>query len=147
MENCIFCKIIKGEIPCEKVYEDADFLAFLDINPLSPGHTQVIPKKHYRYVWDVSNAGKFFEIVKKIALAQKKAFNADIIRSQIYGEEIPHAHIWIWPDIKGDASNLKENGEKIIAAIIWPPQASPLWFSVQLYHQEQDHGSSARVWC
>lgn len=51
--NCIFCEIVKGEIPAYKVYEDGNFLAFLDINPQSPGHTQVITKKHYRWVWDV----------------------------------------------------------------------------------------------
>ena len=117
MDNCIFCKIVKGEIPSTKVYEDENFLAFLDIHPLGSGHTQVIPKKHYRWVWDVPNAGEFFEIVKKIALAQKKAFNAEIIRSQIYGEEVTHAHIWVWPEIVGDKENLKENGKKIIQAL------------------------------
>lgn len=115
--NCIFCKIIKGEIPCIKVYEDEHFIAILDIHPMGPGHTQVIPKTHYRFVWDVPNAGEFFEITKKIALAQKKAFNTDIIRSQIYGEEIHHAHIWIWTDIQGDINNLKENAQKIISML------------------------------
>ncbi|TSC78056.1 MAG: Hit-like protein involved in cell-cycle regulation [Parcubacteria group bacterium Gr01-1014_24] len=116
MENCIFCKIIKKEIPCTKVYEDENFLAFLDINPMGPGHTQVIPKKHYRWVWDVPNAGEFFEVAKKIALAQKKAFNADIVRSQVYGEEISHAHIWVWPEVAGDEKDLVGNAKKIISA-------------------------------
>ena len=113
MDDCIFCKIVKGEIPTNKVYEDDDFLAFLDINPLGPGHVQVISKKHYRWVWDVPSAGEFFEVVKKIALAQKKAFNAEIIRSQIYGEDIPHAHIWIWPETSGDLKDFTLNAEKI----------------------------------
>ncbi|MEI7709286.1 MAG: HIT domain-containing protein [bacterium] len=113
MDNCIFCRIIKREIPAEIVYEDANFLAFLDINPQGPGHTQIIPKTHYRWVWDVPNVGEYFEIVKKIALAQKKAFNAEIVRSQIYGEEVPHAHIWVWPEIEGDLKNFKENAKKI----------------------------------
>jgi histidine triad (HIT) family protein len=117
MTDCIFCKIIKGEIPCTKVYEDEDFLAFLDIRPLAPGHTQIIPKVHYRWVWDVPNAGEYFEVAKKIALAQKKAFNVEIVRSQIYGEEIPHAHIWVWPEISGDGKNLSENAEKIKNAL------------------------------
>ncbi|MDQ3076106.1 MAG: HIT domain-containing protein [bacterium] len=116
-DACIFCKIVNGGIPCTKVYEDENFLAFLDIRPLGPGHTQVIPKKHYKYVWDVPNAGEYFEVAKKIALAQKKAFNADFIRSQIYGQEVPHAHIWVWPEIPGDGSNLKENAEKIISRL------------------------------
>ena len=117
MDNCIFCKIVKGEIPSTKIYEDENFLAFLDIRPIAPGHTQIIPKKHYRWVWDVPNLGEFFEVARIIALAQKKAFKADIIRAQVYGEEIPHAHIWVWPEVPGDAKDLKGNAEKIIAAL------------------------------
>ena len=115
--NCIFCKIIKKEIPANIVYEDENFLAFLDIHPLSPGHTQVIPRKHYRYVWDIPNAGEYFEVAKKIALAQKKAFSADIIRSQIYGEEVYHAHIWLWPEVPGESKDLAVNAQKIITAL------------------------------
>ena len=121
MENCIFCKILKGEVPSTKVYENEKFLAFLDIYPLSPGHTQVIPKEHYRWVWDVPNAGEFFEVAKKIALAQKKAFKADMVRSQIYGEDVSHAHIWVWPEIIGDTKNFTENAKKIIDAISQAP--------------------------
>ena len=117
MNECIFCKIIKGEIPSVKVYEDENFLAFLDIRPMGPGHTQIIPKKHYRWVWDMPNVGEFFEITKKIALAQKKAFNADTVRAQVYGEEIPHAHIWVWPEVVGEVKNLEENAKKIIQAL------------------------------
>jgi len=123
-KDCIFCKIVKGEIPCTKIYEDENFLAFLDIRPVGPGHTQVIPKKHYRWVWDLpaqagvlGNLGEYFMVAQKIALAQKKAFNADIIRSQVYGEEIPHAHIWVWPEAVGDEKDLKGNAEKIISAL------------------------------
>ena len=117
MENCIFCKIVKKEIPANIVYEDENFLAFLDIKPLGPGHSQIIPKAHYRWVWDVPNVGAFFEIAKKIALAQKKAFNADIVRAQVYGEEIPHAHIWVWPETVGEEKDFKGNAEKIIRAL------------------------------
>jgi len=117
MVDCIFCKIATGEIPSCKVYEDKNFLAFLDINPESPGHVQVIPKKHYRWVWDVPNVGDYFEVVRKIALAQKKAFGADIVRAQVYGEEIAHAHIWVWPEVAGDEKDLIGNAKKIIAAL------------------------------
>ena len=117
MDTCIFCKIIKKEIPAKIVYEDKDFLAFLDIKPMGPGHTQIIPKKHYRWVWDVPNVGEYFEVAKKIALAQKKAFNADLIRSQIYGEEISHAHIWIWPETVGDERDFEGNARKIISSL------------------------------
>ena len=111
--KCIFCGIVAGTIPSTKIYEDADFLAFADIHPVGPGHTLIIPKTHYRYVWDVPNIGAYFEVVKKIALAQKKAFAADVIRSQVYGEEIFHAHVWVWPNVPGDVTNIKGNAEKI----------------------------------
>jgi len=97
MKDCVFCKIVKREIPAHIVYEDADFLAFLDIRPQSPGHTLVIPKTHYRWVWDVPNVGEYFEAVKKIAMAQKKAFGTDFILSKVVGEDVPHAHVWVFP--------------------------------------------------
>ena len=53
MDDCIFCKIIKGEIPCYKVYEDDKVIAFLDVNPLSKGHTLVMPKEHFETVLDI----------------------------------------------------------------------------------------------
>lgn len=115
MENCIFCKIVQKEIPAEIVFENDEFLAFLDIHPQAPGHAQVIPKAHYRWVWDVPNAGAYFEIVKKIAKAQQKAFGTDWILSRIIGDEVPHAHIWVFPEngATGDKNNLPENAEKI----------------------------------
>lgn len=120
MENCIFCKIVKGEIPAHKVYEDENFFAFLDINPRSPGHTQIIPKKHYRWVWDIPNAGEYFEVAKKIAKAQRKAFRTESIWSRITGEEVSHAHIWIFPsekEAKGNKKDFANNMEKIKSAL------------------------------
>jgi histidine triad (HIT) family protein len=102
MENCIFCKISKKEIPCFEVFEDEKFLAFLDINPRNPGHTLVIPKEHFRWVWDVSYLGEYFEIVGKIAKAIQKAMKTDFIVSFIIGEEVPHAHIHLVPRFKED---------------------------------------------
>lgn len=115
MENCVFCKIVKGEIPSHKVYEDDNFLAFLDINPQSPGHCMVIPKKHYRWVWDVPHVGDYFEVARKIALAQKKAFQTDWILSKVVGEDVPHAHIWVFPnsEVAGDKNDFAGNAEKI----------------------------------
>ena len=118
MENCIFCKIVKGEIPSHKIYEDNDFLAFLDIRPESPGHALVIPKKHYRWVWDVPSAGEYFEVVKKIALTQQKDFGTEQILSKVVGEEVPHAHIWVFPfppTTTGDKKDFPGNAEKIKA--------------------------------
>ena len=119
MENCIFCKIVDGEIPAYKVYEDENFLAFLDIHPQSPGHTQVIPKKHFRWVWDVENVGQYFEVARKIAVAQQKAFDTDFILSKIVGDEIEHAHIWIYPNnnVVGDKMDFENNLKKIRAEL------------------------------
>ncbi|MFA6519323.1 MAG: HIT domain-containing protein [Candidatus Paceibacterota bacterium] len=117
--GCIFCKIVSGEIPATKIYEDENYLAFLDIHPQAPGHAQVIPKTHYRWVWDVPNVGEYFEVVRKIAKAQQKAFDTDWILSRIVGDEVAHAHIWVFPKngAKGDKNNLSENAEKIRQAL------------------------------
>lgn len=120
-DNCIFCQIAEHKIPSEIVYEDDKFVAFLDINPRSPGHVQVIPKRHYRWVWQVPNAGEYFEVVKKIAAAQQKAFRQEAVWSRITGEDVEHAHIWIFPDPRdgktgGDKNDLAGNAEKIRAA-------------------------------
>ena len=119
-ENCIFCKIIDKKIPSQIVYEDDSFLAFLDIHPRAPGHVQVIPKDHYRWVWDTPNAGAYFEIAQKIAKAQQKAFGQEMIRSQIFGDEVHHAHIWLWPNLPLDGSetDLETIREKIKAALM-----------------------------
>ena len=116
MTSCIFCKIVKGEIPANVVWQDDDFLAFLDIRPQSPGHALVIPKKHYRWVWDVPNVGEYFEAVKKIALAQKKAFSTDFVLSKVVGEDVHHAHIWVFPNdgVTGEKMDFEGNKKKII---------------------------------
>lgn len=113
--NCIFCKIVAKQIPAHIVYEDDSFLAFLDIRPLSPGHTLIIPKDHYRWVWDVPKLGSYFEIAGKIAKAQQKAFGQEMIQSRIIGEEVPHAHIWIYPaeSATGDKKDFEGNAQKI----------------------------------
>lgn len=133
-ENCIFCKIVQKTIPAHIVYEDDNFLAFLDINPLSPGHTLVIPKKHHRWVWDLPTLssdkngseatndptiGDYFTIVGKIANAQRKAFGVEQIISKVIGKEVPHAHVWIYPpkETSGKKDDFETNAQKIIASI------------------------------
>src|ERR1700733_1426452 len=119
MEDCIFCKIVRGEIPSYKVYEDDDFLAFLDIHPQSPGHVQVIPKTHYRWIWDIPNIGAYFEVARKIAKAQQKAFATDWILSKSVGDEIHHAHLWVFPNDKvaGDKNAFEKNAQLIRQAL------------------------------
>ncbi|MBI2027728.1 MAG: HIT domain-containing protein [Deltaproteobacteria bacterium] len=111
--GCVFCKIVNGEIPSVKVYEDAQFLAFLDIHPQSPGHSQVIPKKHFRWVWDVPNIGAYFEACQKIAKAMQKAFNTDIVHSRIIGDEVEHSHIWLIPIHDQKLKNNEDIAQKI----------------------------------
>jgi histidine triad (HIT) family protein len=117
--NCIFCKIVAGESPAYTVYEDENFLAFLSIFPTAPGHTLIIPKDHHRWVWDVPNVGNYFEVARKVAKAQQQAFNTEMIRSKIVGEEVPHAHIWVFPHDQsvGTKENFIENAEKIKRAM------------------------------
>ena len=119
MDNCIFCKIVKKETPAHIVYEDDDFVAFLDIHPQSPGHAQIVPKQHCRWVWDVPNIGAYFEIVRKIALAQQKAFDTEMILCQVIGEDVPHAHVWIFPNssVESDPKDFESNKNKIIEAL------------------------------
>ncbi|MEM1535757.1 MAG: HIT domain-containing protein [Candidatus Pacearchaeota archaeon] len=102
MLDCVFCKIVKGKLPCYKIYEDKNFLAFLDIRPLNPGHTLVIPKKHYRWVWDVPNIESYYKVVKRIANAIRKAMKTDWIISLVIGEAVPHAHVWLVPRFEND---------------------------------------------
>lgn len=102
MENCIFCKIAKNESPSYKFYEDKNFIGFLSIVPLNKGHALVIPKKHYRWVWDHPEIGKYFEVVQKIAVAMKKAFNTDFVIGAQVGEEVPHAHVALIPRYEND---------------------------------------------
>lgn len=116
--DCIFCKIIAKDIPANVIYEDADFIAFMDIRPLAPGHALVIPKQHYRWVWDVPNIGRYFEVAQKVARAQRAAFGDEQITSKVIGEEVEHAHVWLIPGkaAKGDKNDFAGNAEKIRAA-------------------------------
>jgi histidine triad (HIT) family protein len=97
MEQCIFCQIVAGKIPCYKVYEDEHFLAFMDVFPRVKGHALVIPKQHYRWTYDVPEFGTYWEVVKKIALDIQKKLNANFISFLTMGEAVPHAHIHILP--------------------------------------------------
>ncbi|MGH7175664.1 MAG: HIT family protein [Minisyncoccia bacterium] len=117
MPDCVFCKIVRGELPSYKVYEDKDFLAFIDIHPETPGHVQVIPKQHYRWIWDVPNFGDYFEVVKKIARAQQKAFGTDWIIQKSVGDEVHHAHVWVIPsdEASGDKMDFETNAKKLRA--------------------------------
>ncbi len=103
-DECLFCKIVRGEIPSGKVYEDSGFIAFLDINPRNPGHTLVVPKKHYETLFDVpdNETGEMILIVKKVASAVKNTMKAEGIsigqsNGRAAGQVIPHLHFHVIP--------------------------------------------------
>lgn len=102
--NCIFCKIAKGEIPCNKVFENKKFLVFLDIKPVNQGHLLIIPKKHI--IWmqeaDDKTIAEIFKLTKKMMLALKKGLKCDYIQESVVGNEVPHFHIHLIPRYAGD---------------------------------------------
>ncbi|HZG27182.1 histidine triad (HIT) family protein [Ensifer adhaerens] len=134
-DNNIFAKILRGEIPAFKVYEDDDTLAFMDVMPQSTGHTLVIPKAPSRNLLDADPAvlSKTIPVVQKIAVAAKKAFAADGIQIVQFnepasGQTVYHLHFHIIPRFEGvalkphsgkmeDMEVLKANAEKLKAAL------------------------------
>ncbi len=109
MQDCIFCKIIKGEIPNYRVYEDNKVLAFLDINPHAKGHTVVIPKVHAETLLDLNEEliGPLFKGVKIVQekldqVLQPEGYNLGINHGEMAGQAIPHLHIHILPRYLGD---------------------------------------------
>ncbi len=109
MENCIFCKIAKREIPAKIVYEDDFTIAFLDISPCAEGHTVVIPKQHFEKFTDMEeeDAGNLFASVQKVAKAVEKALNIQasnigLNNGKAAGQEVPHVHVHIIPRYEGD---------------------------------------------
>lgn len=99
MEESIFTKIIKGEIPCHKIYEDEQTFAFLDIRPKTPGHTLIIPKKQIEFVWDLDDETyqAVMATAKKIALKIREVTNCTYVGELVSGDEIPHAHVHVYP--------------------------------------------------
>ena len=113
MSDCIFCKIVAGEIPSYKIYEDEKFLAFLDIMPWTEGHTLVIPKQHVEWVWDYPETGDYFATVAKIARHLRKV-SRDVVRSNIDGWQVPHAHIHLKPTKNNTFTGEKKSHEELV---------------------------------
>ena len=99
MEDCLFCKIIKGEIPSYKIWENENFFAFLNINPINPGHTILVPKKHLNYIFDLEEPlySEIFRTARKLSESLKKATGAKRVALAIEGFVIPHIHIHLVP--------------------------------------------------
>ncbi len=95
----IFSKIIAGEIPCYKVAESDKYFAFLDINPVTKGHTLVVPKKEVDYIFDQTDEefSEHFLFAKQVAAAIKKVISCNRVGICVMGLEVPHAHIHLVP--------------------------------------------------
>ncbi len=105
MEKCIFCKIIKGELDTNKVFEDQNFLSFLTIEPVNIGHILVIPKKHVVWMQEADDIliADIFKLSKKLMIALKKSTQCDFVEVLVVGEEIPHLHVHLIPRYLNDA--------------------------------------------
>lgn len=99
MQDSIFTKIIKGEIPAHKIYEDEKTLAFLDIHPVSDGHVLVVPKVQVEFVWDLADEDyrAVMDTAKKIALHLREVTGKPYIGERITGVDVPHAHVQLIP--------------------------------------------------
>ena len=112
-ENCIFCKILAGEIPSTVVYEDDDFKAIVDVNPAARGHVIILPKNHAANIYELpdEDASKIMVVAKKIATAIKKAYNCDGVNilqnnGEAAGQTVFHLHVHVIPRFKGDTVNI-----------------------------------------
>lgn len=117
--ECIFCKIVRGELPSSKVYEDDDILAFIDIGPIVKGHTLVIPKQHFDPLTATppETLCKIIKVVQKVAAAQLALLKADGINitqanGTIAGQVVPHIHFHVIPRFQNDQHSWNWNAGK-----------------------------------
>jgi len=130
--NCIFCKIIAGEIPATKILENDKVFAFLDIRPVNPGHVLVIPKAHHEMMTGTPDelVSEVFITAKKIMTAIKQALRADYVAVSVVGTEVPHFHVHLipryfrdnmeafWPTKEyGKKEQMREVAERIVKEI------------------------------
>jgi histidine triad (HIT) family protein len=127
MDECIFCKIVDGELPSYKIWEDESVFAFLDINPVNEGHVLIIPKFHYQNMVDVPDdvLAKVFVRAKELMKIIKEVMKADYVAVSIVGIDVPHFHVHLvpryyddgladfWPTKKYEEGKAEEVVEKI----------------------------------
>ncbi|WP_027370629.1 HIT family protein [Desulfovermiculus halophilus] len=109
MQECIFCRILRGEVPCEKVYATSNVLAFLDVAPISAGHTLVVPAHHYPTLWEVpddlaTELHKALRVVGDAILKAVQASGLNVVMNNFAsaGQVVPHAHWHLIPRHEGD---------------------------------------------
>jgi len=113
MDECLFCKIVRGELPAHKIYETDKVLAFLDIRPVNAGHTLVIPKTHSKNIFDIApeDWAAVAEAARVVAIAMENGLNADGVNlgmnnREHAGQVVPHSHIHVIPRFRGDGFKL-----------------------------------------
>jgi histidine triad (HIT) family protein len=107
LNDCVFCRILAGEVPADMVLEDADFVAFLDARPVFKGHVLVVPRRHYVTLADlpVAAVGPLFERVRLVSAALPAALGAQgtfVALNNIVSQSVPHLHVHVVPRTKGD---------------------------------------------
>jgi histidine triad (HIT) family protein len=125
-ETCIFCKIVKNQIPADIIHKTKTTLTFLDINPTMPGHLLVIPKKHYEWMQDVPDSliTDVYTEAKKLMKALIKSMGADYVTLTVVGKDVPHFHVHLLPRYYNDglkpwpAKKYKPGEKEIVAAKI-----------------------------
>lgn len=112
-ENCIFCKILSGDIPSTTVYEDESFQAILDVNPAARGHVIILPKNHAPNIFELpdEDASKIMIVAKKIASALRAAYHCDGVNilqnnGEAAGQTVFHLHVHVIPRLKGDTVDI-----------------------------------------
>jgi len=97
--NCIFCKIVSGEIPAQKTHEDEHFIAFLDINPKGPRHTLLIPKNHHQWFYEMPEEmhDEMFRTARDMARKLKEETQSDYVKLLVDGRDVPHVHVHLIP--------------------------------------------------
>lgn len=130
MSQTIFSKIIAGEIPCHKIYEDERVLAFLDIFPVNSGHTLIIPKKPVEFIWDMTDDDYAYlmKIAKKIGHHLRAELPFEFVSLKVVGTDVPHAHVHLIPfnlgghdpvvePLRADDAELAELAERLRAGL------------------------------
>ena len=138
MEECIFCKIVKGDIPCARIYEDDKVLSFADINPINPGHALIIPKNHAENIWEITadDLTAIHRTSLKIARAMKTVLKAEGIavlqlNGKAVNQVVMHYHLHLiprraddpkltmteWKLVPGDMQKIAETAQNIASAV------------------------------
>ena len=113
-EDCVFCKIVNGDIPSNTIYENSEFKVIMDISPATKGHVLVLPKEHFKDIYDIDaeTAGKLFQLAAAVARALKEVLHCDglnIIQNngEIAGQTVFHFHMHLIPRYEGDDVTVK----------------------------------------